>query len=81
MKALGDPDHESCTEALAGALSLHNERVIERDESDACIRDLLIAFERELAAGYTTYEQQAVLCRAKRVIAAHGNADPPKEQP
>lgn len=34
----------------------------------ACIRDLLRAFEREIAAGYTSPEQQAVAVRARRIL-------------
>lgn len=66
--------HESCTESLACALDLHNAVVIERDESDACIRDLLGAFERELASGHTTYAQQYILRRAREIVARHGSA-------
>lgn len=34
----------------------------------ACIRDLLRAFEREIAAGYTSPEQQAVAVRARQIL-------------
>lgn len=65
-------------ELAESAMALHAEAILERDESDACIRDLLGAFERELVGGYTTYAQQYALRRAKEVIASHGNAQPPQ---